>query len=316
MPAPLMIIAEEAESLARHLAAVLPGERYLTVLNGSDLEPALAQGPEALLAIRTEAIDHAVYRAALEAPSLRFLQVGGSGYEWLGGWDHERLRVCNAAGVLAPYLAETVIGAMIALNNHLVHYHALQLQRQWAPQPFRPLAGQRLLIVGAGAVGSATAMRAQALGMHVTGLSRQGAMLDGFDEMTEIAAIDDVLPQADVVSNHLRLTPQTRGIFDAARFAKMKPGALFLNSARGGHVDETALLAALESGRLSGAWLDVFETEPLPADSPLWSAPNLLVTPHASDMVDGWYLRFADLFAENLGRYWRGEAMINPILPN
>lgn len=315
MPAPLMILAEEAEDLAAYLSQILPGERYLPVAEDAGVAAALEQGPEAVLAIRSNGIAPASYRAVIDSPRLQFFQVGGSGYEWLGPWDPARLKVANAAGVLAPYLAETVIGAMIALNNGLVRYHIDQAARRWAPRPFRPLAGQTMLVVGAGSVGTAVATRARGLGVHVTGLSRQGALLDGYDHMALLDALDHELPKADIVSCHLRLTTQTEGIFDAARFQRMKPGALFLNSARGGHVDETALIAALEDGQIGAAWLDVFETEPLPANSPLWGVENLLVTPHASDMVEGWARRFADLFAENLGRHWSGEALINPISP-
>jgi phosphoglycerate dehydrogenase-like enzyme len=121
------------------------------------------------------------------------------------------------------------------------------------------------------------------------------------------------LAKADAVSLHLRLTPETEGLFDAAMFSAMKPGALFINTARGGHVVERDLMAALESGHLGGAYLDVFEAEPLPTDSPLWSAPNLLISPHAADSVEDWESRFAELFAANLENWRAGRALRNVV---
>ena len=114
-----------------------------------------------------------------------------------------------------------------------------------------------------------------------------------------------------MVCLHLKLTPETENLFDEARFGAMKPGALFLNAARGKMVDEPALIRALETGRLRGAYVDVTRTEPLPPDDPLWAAPNLLITPHCSDMVSDWQERMAAFFADNLQRYLTGEPILN-----
>ncbi|MEM9783330.1 MAG: D-2-hydroxyacid dehydrogenase [Pseudomonadota bacterium] len=312
----VMVIAEDAHGLADHLGPLLPGEHLVAASSADAVERALQNhAPEAVFAIRTDVVGNDAYRQVLAAPSVRYWHVGGSGYEWLGRWDGDRLAVTNGVGVLAPFLADTVIGAVVMLNNGLLRYRDDQAARVWQPGAFPPLAGQRLAIVGAGAIGQAVAMRARAMGIRVTGLTRDGRALEGFDAVAPLSQLSEVLGQADIVSCHLRLTAETRGIFDAAAFAAMQPGALFLNSARGGCVDEVALLAALSSGHLRGAWLDVFEVEPLPVTSPLWSAPNLLITPHASDMIQGWDRRFADLFALNLGRWRRGEPLINPVAP-
>jgi phosphoglycerate dehydrogenase-like enzyme len=147
--------------------------------------------------------------------------------------------------------------------------------------------------------------------MRVIGLRRSGAPVAGIGEMRPPEALTASLAEADAVSLHLRLTPETRNLFDAAMFAAMKPGALFINTARGGHVVEADLLAALQSGHLHGAYLDVFQTEPLPAESPLWAAPNLLISPHAADNVGGWEARFTALFAENLKLWRAGQEMKN-----
>lgn len=308
----VMVIAGQAGALCAHLAPRLAGERLVAAEDAGAVDDALAhEPPEVVFAIRDARVGLAAYRRALGSRSLRYWHVGGSGYEWLGRWDGARVTVTNGLGVLAPYLADTALGAIIALNNGLVAYRDDQVARVWAPRPFRPLEGQVLAIVGAGAIGQALAPRAKAVGMEVVGLTRAGRALEGFDRVAPLSALDAVLGEADVVSCHLRLVPETAGLFDAGRFAAIKPGALFLNSARGGCVVEEALLAALESGRLGGAWLDVFQTEPLPAESALWAAPGLFMTPHASDQIEGWDLRFADHFAENLGRWRRGETLVN-----
>jgi phosphoglycerate dehydrogenase-like enzyme len=215
--------------------------------------------------------------------------------------------------VLAPFLAETVIGALLALNSGLVRYHEQQSQRLWRQHLFRPLTGQTLLVVGAGAIGGEVAVRASALGMRVIGLRRSAVPVAGVDEMRPPDALVASLAEADVVSLHLRLTPETRNLFDAAMFAAMKPGALFINTARGGHVVENDLQAALRSGQLGGAYLDVFQTEPLPAESPLWAVSNLLISPHSADGVKDWEARFAALFAENLACWRAGRTMRNVV---
>jgi len=318
MAPPILVISTKAPEMVPWLAERLPGERFHVADGPGQLGPLLErlapeERPEIVFAMNDPLLPHAEMHRARDLETVRWWQVAGSGYEWLGDWDRARLTVTNSVGVLAPYLAETTLGAMIALNNGLFGYREAQRARRWAPANFPALAGQKLLVVGAGAIGREVATRAKALGLHITGVSRTGTAEAPFDAMVPLASLDDALGTADIVSCHLRLTPETRHIFDARRFALMRPSALFLNSARGGHVDEEALLAALRTGHLRGAWLDVFETEPLPAESPLWEAPNLLVTPHASDQVAGWPLRFAVLFAENLGRWRAGEPLINPV---
>ncbi|MEO1459748.1 MAG: D-2-hydroxyacid dehydrogenase [Pseudomonadota bacterium] len=282
MPAPILLLTAQAEIVRDRIAPRLPEERFLCVTGPDDVEAALASEPEIAFLIRGRGLPGEAYDRAARLPSLRWLHSAGSGYEYLPRWDPEKLVVTNGVGILAAFLADTAMGAILSLNRGFPVYAERQRMRRWEGRPFRALAGQRLLVVGAGAIGQVLAERARAFGMTTIGLSREGAPRAPFDEMHPLGALDDLLGEADVVSCHLRLTPQTTDMFDARRFARMKPGALFLNSARGRHVDEAALLAALASGHLGGAWLDVFRTEPLPAESPLWDAPNLMITPPAS----------------------------------
>jgi phosphoglycerate dehydrogenase-like enzyme len=314
MSSPVLIFADSAETLATDIRARLPGETIIPVTRPEALPGALAEHrPKAAFSIKSMTLGPDTHRPIIEAPSIRWLHVGGSGYEHVLGWDAERITLTNCAGVLAPFLAETVIGALVAMNSGLIRYHSQQAQRVWRQNPFRPLAGQTLLIAGAGAIGGEVAARAKALGMRVIALRRSGAPVPGADEIRPPERLTASLAEADAVSVHLHLTPETENLFDAAKFAAMKPGALFINTARGGHVVEADLLAALESGHLGGAYLDVFQTEPLPAESPLWTAPNLLISPHASDGVGDWEARFNALFIENLENWRAGRPLRNVV---
>lgn len=314
MPQPVLIFAEEAATIVSHIAGRLPGERLLAVQDPGGLDAALAESPDCAFTIRAPSLPAPHHVRVITSPAIRWFQVGGSGYEHIAGrWDPKEVRVTNAQGVLAPFLAETCIGAMLALNHGLIAYRDQQKARIWRGIPFRPLMGQTLLIVGAGAIGGQLAERASALGLRVIAIRRSASPVAGADEVRPPEALSASLSEADIVSVHLRLTPETKGMFDAALFAQMKPGALFLNTARGGHVVEADLAAALGSGQLRAAYIDVTSTEPLPAESPLWDVPNLLISPHVADGVSDWVERFADLFADNLLRWRAGESLINEV---
>jgi phosphoglycerate dehydrogenase-like enzyme len=149
--------------------------------------------------------------------------------------------------------------------------------------------------------------------MRVVGLARRPREVPEVDEVRPLAVLREALAEVDLVSLHLRLTPETAGLFDRATLEAMRPGALFLNSARGGLVDEAALADLLRSGRIAGAWLDVTATEPLPPASPLWGLDNVLLTPHCADQVENWEERLADFFMDNLERYLAGRPLLNRV---
>jgi phosphoglycerate dehydrogenase-like enzyme len=252
-------------------------------------------------------------RVAASHPSVEWLHIGGSGYEQFLPWPRLDLHVSNSAGVLARYLAETVIGGILAINGRFPVYLDQQRRHLWQQYAFRSLSEQTLLIVGLGAVGSHLATFAKGLGMRVLAIRRQQEPHPSVDGIYPPERLQDLLGQADVVSLHVRLADDTRHLINRQTLSRFKPGALLINTARGGVIDEPALIEALQSGHLGGAYLDVFETEPLPQASPLWTLPNVLITPHVSDSVTNWQMLFAEFFAENLERWCQGKQLRNEL---
>jgi len=204
---------------------------------------------------------------------------------------------------------------MLMLNTGFHTYIAQQRQRRWQMNEWTALAGKTVLVIGLGEIGRRVARHARHLGMHVLGLRARAGAVEEVDEMVAPDHLLEALGRADVVCVHVPLVDSTRHLLDASAFAHMKPGAILVNTARGGVMDEEALLAALEDGTVAAAHVDVFETEPLPKDSPLWQAPNLVITPHMADSVSDYEERFAHFFADNLERWLAGETPLNVVDP-
>jgi phosphoglycerate dehydrogenase-like enzyme len=224
--------------------------------------------------------------------------------------------VTNAAGVAAVPIAEFVIGQLLSIWKRFDELADQQRRHVWEPAYGRHVAGLKLGLVGLGAIGTAVAERARALEMQVLAVRRRPGAADGppgVDEVVGPDGLHGVLSRVDAVVVCAPATPDTHDLFDAAAFAAMRPGAVFCNVARGSLVDEAALLDALRSGHLGAAVLDVTREEPLPADNPLWDAPNLRLSPHSSASLDHYVELVFELFADNLGRYLRGEPLRNVV---
>ena len=251
------------------------------------------------------------------ARSLRWIHVIGAGIEpllpldWLG-----EVTLTNNSGVHVEKTRESAMMALLMLNARVPAIAANQRRAQWH-QIFTPsLAGKTVLVVGVGEMGAAAASAAKALGLAVIGVRRGGAPRPGIDRMVATDALDTVLPAADFVVIATPLTRATRGLIDRRRIALMKPGADLLNIGRAGCLDHDALIEALERGALSGAILDVYDPEPLPADSPLWQVPNLLLMPHVtSDDEERYMPKTLDLAFTNATRLQRGEKLLNRVDP-
>jgi len=249
-----------------------------------------------------------------EATRLRWIQTASDGVDLLlfPALAASHVTITNGRGVFDDAIAEWAIGAMLAMATGLDRSIVAQTERRWDDdRGTRRLSGQRLLVLGPGPIGRATARRARDLGMSVAAVGRAPRPDDLFEPIAGPEDLHAMLADADVVFDALPLAPGTRHYVDAAAFAAMKPGARFLNVGRGATVDERALIEALQEGGLGGAALDVFEVEPLPADSPLWSMPNVIVSPHICGDFDGWERATVDIFVDNLGRFLLGEPLRN-----
>jgi len=251
------------------------------------------------------------------APKLRWVQVIGAGIDHLdGAVIPDDVVITNAAGVAAAPIAEFAIGRLLAVWKRLPELDAAQAEHQWSSKFGRTVQGLTLGVIGLGAIGSAVAVRARAFGMTVIGTRRsykEGQDHPAVDELRGTADLHDVLARCDAVVVSAPGTPDTENLFDEKAFAAMQPGALFCNVGRGSLVDEAALIAALESGHLGAAILDVTREEPLPADDPLWSAPNIFISPHCSAAQDRYTETLLALFADNLDRYTRSEPLRNVV---
>jgi phosphoglycerate dehydrogenase-like enzyme len=253
------------------------------------------------------------------ATRLRWMHAGGAGVERyeLAQIAARGVILTNSSGVSAPNMAEHVLGMMIALTRRFPQLIVAQTRREWRDETTHrevgELQGQTVLIAGIGEIGREVAQRAAAFGMRVHGLRRRAEASPpaGFDQVFAIADLHMALADADHVVVTLPNTPRSRGLFDTAAFAAMKPGAVIYNVGRGPVIDTAALIAALESGHLSGAGLDVTDPEPLPEDSPLWDMENVLITAHTSGATPRYWDRQADLIADNIRLIQRGDAPRN-----
>jgi phosphoglycerate dehydrogenase-like enzyme len=253
------------------------------------------------------------------ATRLRWLQLGSAGADGFVKAVAPAVILTTASGVFGPAIAEHVLGMMLALVRGIDRMVILKQEAHWGravPGLVRGgLSGKTLAIVGLGDIGRALAVRAKAFDMRVLGIRRRPSLAPppGVDEVHTEDAIDAVLPRADHVVLALPATPRTDRLMDARRLALMKRGAYLYNVGRGNAVDEAALAQALRDGTLAGAGLDVFATEPLPSESPLYGLDNLVITPHVAGYTDSYAERFAALFVDNLRRYVAGQALENVV---
>ncbi len=229
---------------------------------------------------------------------------------------HSDIVLTSARSVHGPVVAEHVLAFVLAMAKRFPSALRYQQQGRWSqdelwaefPRP-REVAGATLGLVGLGSIGREVARRAKALDMRVIAVRLHPAASEHVDEVFAPESIDAMLALADYLVLAAPVTPQTRGLINAARLAAMKPDAYLINVARGALVDEPALIATLREKRIAGAALDVFEHEPLPADSPLWKLDNVFLTPHSAALTDKLWDRHYGLFTENLRRFRQGAPL-------
>jgi len=230
----------------------------------------------------------------------------------------KRVVITTSSGVHAVPLAEFAILGLLAMAKELPRLIEDQRARAWPEvrRPVRELSGQTLFLLGLGEIGREVARLGKALGMRTVGFRRtEGPPPEWVDEVHGPQRLAELAGQADAMVVSLPMTEQTAGLVDRAIIERLPASCIFVNIGRGGVVDEPALIDALRDRRIAGAVLDVFATEPLPADSPLWTLPNVLVTPHAAALSARENERIAELFADNLRRYLDGRPLRNVVEP-
>ena len=252
------------------------------------------------------------------APNLRWIHIIGAGIEPLLplDWLPRQVTLTNNSGVHVQKTGEFAAMALLALCARLPEMVNNQQRAKWAPIFTPSIAGKTLLVVGLGDMGGAAAKAAKRLSMRVLGLRRKVRPHRHADAMLPLGQLHKGLAQADFVLVAAPLTPDTHHLIDARAIAAMKNGAGLINVGRAGVVDYAGLARALRSGKLSGAILDVFDPEPLPASSPLWKVPNLIITPHcSSDDLDHYLPLTLDLAFANVARLRDGKRLKNAVDP-
>lgn len=255
-----------------------------------------------------------------KARNLRWLQQWGAGADWLLRYPEAvelPFILTNVSGIHAIPISEHIFAFLLAFARDFPHAWRGQMRHEWRSydvQEVFELAGQTMLLVGVGAIGQRTAQLAQAFGMHVIGIRRDPTKAAlGVDEMHGPETLPSLLPRADAVVLTAPLTAETYHMIGEAQLRAMKPTAILVNIGRGGLVDEAALIRALQEGWIRGAGLDVFETEPLPPDSPLWEMENVIITGHYSGKTPYYDRRAMAIFLDNLERYVQGRPLRNVV---
>lgn len=251
-----------------------------------------------------------------KADSLKWVHWSGAGVDaaLFPGLVESDVTLTNSRGVFDRPMAEWALGVMIAHAKDLPNTLVFQQKREWSYRQSTQLLGQKVAIAGVGSIGRAVARICNAFGLKVVGVGRTAR--DGDPDFGHIHGQDDlntVLGDADYVVLITPLTAATRNLFGQSRFAAMKPGAMFINMGRGQLVDEAALISALESGQVGCAALDVFCEEPLSAENPIWTAPNVIVSPHISGDFTEHLQCLAELFFDNFARYQAGNELLNVV---
>jgi phosphoglycerate dehydrogenase-like enzyme len=255
--------------------------------------------------------------ALLKSPTLKWLQSGAAGFDhpMFGQLVQRGVRLATSHGQ-AVGMADYVLWGVLDHLQRGPERRAAQAAGEWRRSlRSREVAGGDWLVIGFGAIGQGVGQRARAFGARVTGIRRDQALHPAADRIAAQADIPALLPHADVVVLSVPLTAETRHLADADFLAAMKPRSVLVNVGRGGLVDEPALIAALERGVPEHAVLDVFATEPLPKDSPLWGHPRVTLTPHLSGVTEGQAARNDAVFLDNLARYLEGQPLISEIAP-
>lgn len=319
-PPVLLVGARAWDEIRDRAIAAVPDVRPV-VYTGPDQIPA-----EELAGVTIGYFSGDTWPGAVAGMARSLLRAAGQGLHWVqsfsAGVDNEvfqrlldnGVRLTTASGTSASPIAQTVVMYMLALSRDLRGFMRDQDARRWNTREIEELDGATLAVVGMGPIGTEVARLGTALGMRVEAVRRRPGGADEPWTSRGFGELHGVLGRADWVVCALPLVEETRGLFGSAEFAAMRRGARFVNVGRGDLVDEPALVAALQSGHLGGAGLDVFAVEPLPAESPLWAMDNVIVTPHSSGESRRADERTHVLFLDNLRRWTSGQPLVNEVV--
>jgi len=327
-PLTVLMSRQAADAFEARISTVLDGMPFRIVDLGASPDSAAGYAIDLAFLTRDVTADSGkamlaptlarFYEIVRASPQLAWLQTHSAGtdrpiYAELHG---RNVLVTHSSGTTAVPVAQMAIAGVLALARRLPALMDAQRCKSWEPlhppRAPRDLGEQTAVVIGAGPIGREIARLCVALGMHVLGVSRRPRDVDPpFEKVFPYGRVDAVLPQADFVILACPLTELTRGILNQASLRLLPVGAHVINVARGEVVVEQALIDALAEGRLGGAFLDVFEREPLDRESPLWGLPNVVISPHTAAHTAGHFEAVGRLFLENLGRWRRGEALLN-----
>ena len=304
----VLLILPEAENpggiYERELSAAWPADSFVYVPH-HELATEPARSADVLMTFSPFMADHVLQ----DAPRLRWIQVLGSGVDGVINLPSLRreVLVTSGRGVQAAPVSEAALSLMFALSRELPRMVANQVARRWERWPSQLLEGRTLGILGVGQIAEALARKARALGMRVIGVTSHVRELEDFDRIYATEALPEAVGEMDyfvVLTPH---SPQTHHLVDARVLAAMRPSAFLVNVARGGVVNEADLVLALRAGQLRGAALDVFQHEPLPPGSELWSLPNVLISPHLGGLNSSYPRSILPLLIENLTNFAAGR---------
>lgn len=252
------------------------------------------------------------------APKLKWIHIIGAGVEHLCpmDWVPEGVTITNNRGAHADKAGEYALMAILMLHNKMPTILGNQRKAVWESLFSTPIKGKTVGLIGVGSIGGGAAKQLSKLPVHIIGVTRHGKPHEHVHEMVAIDKLDTILPRMDYLFISTPSTPETNGLFNRERLLNLKAGAGIVNVGRSSVMDYDALGELLDNGHISGAVIDVFDDEPLPAESPLWNTPNLVITPHVSaDDGDNYVPITLDLFFENMRRYQVGEKLMNVVRP-
>ena len=304
MTTKILVVDGHAEIYHERLQAEFPALQFLLAHHPAAL-PTDAADAHVLMSFAI-GMNDAFFR---DAKNLKWIQCFATGVDHLFRYPSLRPEVLltSGRGIHGAPMRETVVYLMMGVSRGVARLVADQKAHVWDRRLYSLFNGKTAVIAGVGVVGIAIGRLLKAFGMHVVGVTRTPRPVEGFDEIIPTECLQEAAGRADFLINVLPATADNALLFGAAVFATMKPTAYYISAGRGQTVDETALIAALRDGRIAGAGLDVFQTEPLPTDSPFWDLPNVFITPHLGGYTSEYEDLITPLIVDNMRAFLAGR---------